>query len=106
MYSDADGMHTKWEPWLTAWSLADLRPAPRSSFTSYVEAIAAAVAGQGEALGRRPLVVGLLTSGQLVSPFDAKFASARAYQLIVDPASSARPAVRAFEAWLLGQAGA
>ena len=106
MDSDADGMPTEWEPWLTAWGLADLRPASRLSFTSYAEAIAAAVAGQGVALGRRPLVDGLLTGGQLVTPFDGNIASARAYQLIVDPASRARPAVRAFELWLLGQAGA
>ena len=104
MDSDVDGMPSEWEPWLTAWGLSDLRPASRLSFTSYAEAIAAAVAGQGVALGRRPLVDGLLTSGQLVIPFDAKFASARAYQLIVDPASRTRPAVRAFEQWLLGQA--
>ena len=97
---------TEWEPWLTARGLADLRSAARLSFTRHAETIAAAVAGQGVALGRRPLVDGLLTSGQLVIPFDAKFASARAYQLIVDPASRARPAVRAFEVWLLGQAGA
>ncbi|MBC7726164.1 MAG: LysR family transcriptional regulator, partial [Microbacteriaceae bacterium] len=96
---------TEWEPWLTASGLADLRPAARLSSTRHAETIAAAVAGQGVVLGRRPLVDGLLTSGPLVTPFDAKLASARAYQPIVDPASRARPAVRAFEVWLLGQAG-
>jgi DNA-binding transcriptional LysR family regulator len=104
MDGDGSGMPMEWEPWLSAWGLADLRPAARLSFTSYAEAIAAAVAGQGVALGRRPLVDGLLASGQLVTPFDANTASARAYQLIVDPASRARPAVQAFEQWLLAQA--
>ncbi len=106
MDGDAGGMPAEWEPWLTAWGLADLRPAAKLSFTSYAEAIAAAVAGQGVALGRRPLVDGLLASGQLVTPFDGNFASARAYQLIVDPASRQRPAVRAFEQWLIDQASA
>ncbi|MDN3919967.1 transcriptional regulator GcvA [Roseateles violae] len=107
MDSDAgSGMPAEWEPWLRAWGLADLRPASRLSFTSYAEAIAAAVAGQGVALGRRPLVDALLASGQLVTPFEAHIASARAYQLIVDPAARTRPAVRAFEQWLLAEAAA
>ena len=39
------------------------RPGSPHCFTRYAEAIAAAVAGQGVAPGRRPLVDGLLTSG-------------------------------------------
>lgn len=101
MDGDSAGMPSEWEPWLTAWGLADLRPAARLSFSSYAEAIAAATAGQGVALGRRPLVDALLASGQLVAPFGAGIASARAYRLIVDPAAKARPAVKAFEQWLL-----
>lgn len=101
MDGDRAGMPAEWEPWLTAWGVADLQPVARLSFSSYAEAIAAAVAGQGVALGRRPLVDGLLASGQLVTPFDAGTASARAYRLIVDPAAASRPAVQAFEAWLL-----
>ena len=50
-----------------------------------------AVAGQGAAPGRRPLVDGRLTSGQLITPFNAKFASARAYKLIVDWANWSKP---------------
>lgn len=103
---DAAGMPVEWEAWLGALGLADLRPAARLSFTSYAEAVAAAVAGQGVALGRRPLVDGLLASGQLVTPFEGPIASARAYQLVLDPAARQRPAVRAFEQWLLQQAGA
>jgi DNA-binding transcriptional LysR family regulator len=106
MDDDTRDMPGEWSTWLTACGLADLRPRARLSFTSYAEAIAAAVAGQGIALGRRPLVDALLSSGQLVAPFDAPVASARAYQLIVDPASRARPAVQAFEAWLLDEAAA
>jgi DNA-binding transcriptional LysR family regulator len=106
MAGDVGGMPAEWEPWLNAWGLADLRPAARLSFSSYTEAIAAAVAGQGVALGRRPLVDGLLAGGQLVTPFEAKAASARAYQLIVDPAARTRPAVQAFEQWLLAACAA
>ncbi|MBH9576469.1 LysR substrate-binding domain-containing protein [Inhella proteolytica] len=101
---DTAGMPAEWEAWLVAFGLSDLRPAARLSFTSYAEAVAAAVAGQGVALGRRPLVDDLLASGQLITPFAGPVASARAYQLRVDPAARARPAVRAFEQWLLQQA--
>jgi DNA-binding transcriptional LysR family regulator len=106
MDSDAGGLPMEWQAWFGAWGLPELQPAAMLSFTSYAEAITAAVAGQGVALGRRPLVDALLASGQLVTPFEGETASPRAYQLIVDPASRARPAVRAFEQWLLAQASA
>lgn len=106
MDGDSAGMPAEWEPWLNAWGLSDLRPAARLSFSSYAEAIAAAVAGQGVALGRRPLVDALLASGQLITPFDAGIASARAYRLLIDPAARSRPAVKAFAEWLLAQCGA
>jgi DNA-binding transcriptional LysR family regulator len=101
MDSDVGGLPMEWQNWFGAWGLSEVQPAALLSYTSYAEAIAAAVAGQGVALGRRPLVDVLLASGQLVTPFEGETASPRAYQLIVDPASRARPAVRAFEQWLL-----
>jgi LysR family transcriptional regulator, glycine cleavage system transcriptional activator len=104
MDSDLGGLPMEWQAWFGSWGLPELQPAALLSFTSYAEAIAAAVAGQGVALGRRPLVDGLLAAGQLVTPFEGETASPRAYQLMVDPASRARPAVRAFEQWLLAQA--
>jgi LysR family glycine cleavage system transcriptional activator len=104
MDNDGGGLPVEWEAWFTGWGLADLEPAARLSFTSYAEAIAAAVAGQGVALGRRPLVDALLASGQLVAPFEGQLASPRAYQLIIDTAARSRPAVRALEQWLLAEA--
>jgi len=97
-------MPLEWAPWLQAVGLPDLEPAARLTFSGYSEAIAAALAGQGVALGRRPLVDGLLASGQLVTPFADRAASPRAYFLIVEPASRGRPAVRALERWLLDEA--
>jgi LysR family transcriptional regulator, glycine cleavage system transcriptional activator len=47
----------------------------------------------------------LLAGGQLVTPFDAGIESARAYRLIIDPAARSRPAVKAFEQWLLAECG-
>lgn len=102
--SASGGMPVEWEPWLQAMGLAHLEPAARLSMSGYNEVIAAAVAGQGVALGRRPLVDELLREGRLVAPLARTIATPRSYILVVDPAARARPAVRALEAWLLEQA--
>jgi LysR family transcriptional regulator, glycine cleavage system transcriptional activator len=98
------GMPVEWEPWLQAMGLAGLEPAARLSMSGYNEVVAAAVAGQGVALGRRPLVDELLREGRLVAPLAKTMATPRSYILVVDPAARSRPAVRALEAWLLEQA--
>ena len=98
------GMPIEWGPWLQAAGLADLEPRATLSFSGYGEAITAALAGQGVALGRRPLVDELLRRRQLVAPFEGDTASSRAYFLIVEATARDRPAVRALERWLLQQA--
>ena len=96
----------EWATWLQAVGLAELEPAARLTFTGYSETIAAALAGQGVAMGRRPLIDDLLSSGQLVTPFADRAASPRCYFLIVDSAARGRPAVQALERWLLDEAAA
>jgi LysR family glycine cleavage system transcriptional activator len=98
------GMPIEWEPWLLSVGLPGLEPAARLSFSGYNEVVAAALAGQGVAMGRRPLIDELLRKRQLVAPFKDSLSTQRAYALIVDPAARMRPAVRALEAWLLAQA--
>jgi DNA-binding transcriptional LysR family regulator len=100
------GLPIEWEPWLQAIGLPMLQPASRLTLSGYNEVVAAAVAGQGVALGRRPLVDALLRERQLVAPLSASMATPRSYILVVDPAARARPAVRALEAWLIAQAAA
>lgn len=104
--SSRSGAPVDWASWLQAVGLAELEPAARLTFSGYNEVIAAAVAGQGVALGRRPLVDDLLTSGQLATPFADRASSARAYFVIVEGAARSRPAVRALEGWLLDEAAA
>ena len=96
-------MPLEWDPWLQAVGLAELQPAATLSFSNYDEAITAALAGQGVALGRRPLIDSLLRSRKLVAPFKEKIASPRAYFLQIAPGARAKPAVQAFERWLLEQ---
>jgi DNA-binding transcriptional LysR family regulator len=98
------GMPTEWQSWLTAVGAGDVEPAALLSFNHYDAAVAAAVAGQGVVLGRRPLVDRLLRQRALVAPFKGETASARGYALVVAAAASRKPAVQALSAWLLAQA--
>ena len=94
----------EWELWAKAVGIGTLASAQSVTFNSYDTAIAAAVAGQGIALGRHPLVDTLIKEGTLVAPLHDELSSARAYFLIVEPNAAKRPAVRAFADWLVAQA--
>ena len=84
--------------------MPDLEPRSKLTFSSYNEVVAAAVAGQGVALGRRPLLDSLLRQRQLVAPFGDARETAKAYFVLTDPAARTRPAVRGLEQWLRAQA--
>lgn len=98
------GMPVEWDLWLQSVGAAGLQPAASLSFTGYDAAIAAALAGQGVALGRRPLIDALLRSRKLVAPFKDTMLMPRAYYLIVEPGAAQRPAVQALVAWLRTEA--
>jgi LysR family transcriptional regulator, glycine cleavage system transcriptional activator len=104
--SSRSGAPVDWATWLQAVGLPELEPAARLTFSGYNEVIAAAIAGQGVALGRRPLIDDLVASGQLLTPFADRATSARAYFVIVEGGARGRPAVRALERWLLDEAAA
>lgn len=94
-----------WRHWLDVYHLRRLEP-KRWLYFGYAYQIAqAALAGQGVALTRMPLVADSLASGDLVEVLPGmRLDSPMAYWLIVAPHSSARPEVQAFCAWLTGQA--
>lgn len=98
------GMLAEWRTWLMAVGVGDVEPLSVLTFSSYDTAVAAAVAGQGVVLGRRPIVDRLLRDRALVAPFDGEWASARGYALLVDGAAARRPAVQALARWLVEQA--
>jgi LysR family glycine cleavage system transcriptional activator len=98
------GVMLEWELWAQAIGIGTLETARSVTFNSYDTAIAAAVAGQGIALGRHPLVDALLKEGALVAPLQDELSSQRAYFLVVEPNAAKRPAVRAFADWLVEQA--
>ena len=98
------GMPAEWMSWLAAVNAADLEPAALLSFNTYDTAIAAAVAGQGVVLGRRPITDRLLRSKALVAPFKGQWSMERSYALVMSAAARRRPAAMALHDWLLEQA--
>jgi LysR family transcriptional regulator, glycine cleavage system transcriptional activator len=103
------GMPAEWSSWLAAAGVAALQPQALLTFSTYDAAVAAAVAGQGVVLGRRPLIDGLLRSKALVAPFKAQrgssgSAATRGYAVLMSAAAARRPAARALHDWLLEQA--
>lgn len=98
------GMPAEWKTWLAAVNAADLEPAALLTFNTYDTAIAAAVAGQGVVLGRRPITDRLLRSKALVAPFKGQWSMERSYALVMSAAARRRPAAMALHDWLLEQA--
>ena len=103
---DPDGMlpWLNWQAWLAANGEPALRPAGALRFRMYDQLIQAAVAGQGVALGRLPLLAEHLRDGRLVAPFAPRYESARGYYVLVAPHAAARPDVAALVAWLADEA--
>jgi LysR family glycine cleavage system transcriptional activator len=93
-----------WDLWLHAFGLAELKPAGMLHFSSYDQLISAAIAGQGIALGRMPLIERVLAEKKLVAPFSKTLVSPRSYCVILSTASAAKPEVRAFVDWLVATA--
>ncbi len=93
-----------WPAWLAANGEAGLRPSGSLRFRMYDQVIQAAIAGQGVALGRLPLLADHLADGRLVAPFARRFDSARGYYILAAPHALERPDVAAFVEWLEEQA--
>ena len=65
----------------------------------------AAADGLGVAMGIRPYVDDDLAAARLVAPFAMTVPKGRGWWLVHREARSAEPALAAFRAWLLDQAG-
>lgn len=95
-----------WKVWCEAMKLERPREGRGLTFSHYDQIMQAAIAGQGVALGRFPLVAPLLADRRLVKPLkDKRFAtrSHRAYWLLVSPAAQ-REEVKVFTDWIRAQA--
>jgi LysR family glycine cleavage system transcriptional activator len=91
----------RWDDWLAAAGLAHLRPRGVLSFSHYDQLIAAAVAGQGVAIGRLRLLDRLLEEGRLVEvAAEGGELQGRGYWLIAAPGPQ-RPEVARFAEWIV-----
>ncbi|GAB4479866.1 MAG: LysR substrate-binding domain-containing protein [Burkholderiaceae bacterium] len=98
-----------WKVWCEAMQLARPRENRGPAFSHYDQVIQAAIAGQGVALGRFPLVDPLLADGRLALPLKGRqyaTQATRAYWLIVAPAAARRAEVKVFTDWLRAQVAA
>ncbi|MES2423959.1 MAG: LysR substrate-binding domain-containing protein [Pseudomonadota bacterium] len=98
------GLTLDWAPWFAVMGLSELRMKNTLRFTQYADAIAAAVAGQGVAIGRMPLLNGLLREKRLVAPFRGGAASQRGYFIVTGPRFDANPDAQDFVRWLRTEA--
>jgi DNA-binding transcriptional LysR family regulator len=97
-----------WNVWLETLGLPGPRRTRALHFSHYDQVIQAAIAGQGVALGRFPLVRNLVDDGHLVMPLHgarlATLARDRAYWLLVSRSAQNRQEVKTFVRWLRAQA--
>lgn len=93
-----------WSDWLRAADTVDVEVSAGPVFSHSALTVDAALAGEGIALGRSPLVADDLDSGRLVRPFETALVSNWGYYVICLPDRAAEPKIRAFRDWVLHEA--
>ncbi len=93
-----------WEPWAEVMGVPALRLKNTLRFSNYTDSIAAAVAGQGVAIGRFPLLNEYLKDGRLVAPFRGAAASQRGYYVELAPHAETNADAQDFVRWLRTEA--
>lgn len=98
--------YLSWRHWLAQNGQPALQPRRWLYLNFTYQQVQAALAGQGVALARMPLVFEALQRGELVEPFgvERRGGSPFSYWMIVAPTARARPEVAQFCAWVEEQA--
>jgi LysR family glycine cleavage system transcriptional activator len=101
-YDDPEGRvpWLNWSAWLAANGAGEQKAVGAMRFSLYDQVIQAAIDGQGVALGRIPLISGVLDRGLLVAPFGKRYDAPRGYYAIAAPHAKAQREALAFVAWL------
>lgn len=104
----ASTQYLSWRHWLECHDQGALQPKSWLSLNYTYQQVQAALAGQGVALARVPLVFEALQRGELIEPFGeaGRIGSPFSYWMMVAPASRARPEVMQFAAWVEAEAAA
>ena len=96
---------SEWGFWFDATNTRPVKPASTLRFPQYDQVVAAAVEGNGVAMGEFPHLQQHLRDGVLCAPFGPKGVSRRgAYFVVRSTEAMDRAAVEAFAGWLWGEA--
>jgi LysR family glycine cleavage system transcriptional activator len=95
-----------WRFWLKRAGVDGVNPDRGPGYSDSGMVLAAAIAGQGVALGRSSLSDDDVAAGLLVKPFGPTLATRHAYYLASPEVIADRPKIRLFRDWLLEEAGA
>jgi DNA-binding transcriptional LysR family regulator len=93
-----------WVPWLEVMGVPELRMKNTLRFSHYTDSVSAAVAGQGVAIGRLPLLSEYLQDGRLVTPFRGAAASQRGYYVELAGHARGNADAQDFVRWLRAEA--
>jgi LysR family transcriptional regulator, glycine cleavage system transcriptional activator len=89
-----------WEEWLTTAGVDPAFSQTGITFSDMNLVYAAAMSGQGIAMGDEFICRGAMAAGQLVRPFDINIRSKRSYYLVISEAKADNQTVMAFSSWL------
>ena len=89
-----------WPDWYERLGLRQSAEQPCLYFSQYEHVLTAAVQGAGMAIGRTPLVLPLLRSGQLKVVLPGQTVAGLGYRIVVSTHSAERQAVQKFCSWL------
>ncbi|MFT2112146.1 transcriptional regulator GcvA [Marinomonas sp. 2405UD68-3] len=90
----------EWENWLNIAGVKGVKPSKGVSFNRGDLAVQAALAGQGVALGRTPLVIDDIREGRLVKPFKEELDMGNVYLFVCPEEYRTRPYVQKLLHWL------
>ena len=94
-----------WRFWLKRVGVDGVDPDRGPGYSDTGMVLAAAIAGQGVALGRSSLSDDDVAAGRLIKPFGPTLPTRFAYYLASPEAIADRPKIRRFRDWLLEEAG-
>ena len=89
-----------WPAWYERLGLKQSAQQPCLYFSQYEHVVTAALQGAGIAIGRTPLILPLLRSGQLEVVLPGESVPGLGYRIVISAHSAERPAVQKFRAWL------
>jgi LysR family glycine cleavage system transcriptional activator len=93
-----------WPAWLRAAGVSGVDASRGPRFNDFTLCLQSAVAGQGVALGTKPVVSDHLAAGTLVAPFAKSIVTPFAYYLVYAPSIRDRPEAVGFIDWILSEA--